>query len=125
MKHNKQHISSKKIRNMGEEHEGGYASTSDEHRRQGDSFIRVITTTGCPCQPIESSPVYLQGFKTPPSLVITSYSQRIPTSYLSTLTARGSTTHRTEQSHDPPPTLTGQEVTTSEANKPGEPPSPW
>ena len=44
----------------GEEHEGGYASTSDEHRRHGDSVIRVITTTGCPCQPIELSPEYLQ-----------------------------------------------------------------
>ncbi|CDY51825.1 BnaC03g15370D [Brassica napus] len=44
---------------MGEEHEGGYASTSDEHRRQGDSVIRVITTVACPCQPIELSPVYL------------------------------------------------------------------
>ncbi|CAN6976697.1 unnamed protein product [Brassica oleracea var. botrytis] len=45
---------------MGEEHEGGYASTSDEHRREGDSVIRVITTVACPCQPIELSPVYLQ-----------------------------------------------------------------
>ncbi|KAG2291690.1 hypothetical protein Bca52824_038359 [Brassica carinata] len=44
----------------GEEHEGGYASTSNEHRRHGDSVIRVITTTGCPCQPIELSPEYLQ-----------------------------------------------------------------
>ncbi|KAL0704147.1 hypothetical protein Bca4012_070572 [Brassica carinata] len=44
----------------GEEHEGGYASTSDEHRRHGDSVIWVITTTGCPCQPIELLPVYLQ-----------------------------------------------------------------
>ncbi|CAN7020476.1 unnamed protein product [Brassica oleracea var. botrytis] len=41
---------------MGEEHEGGYASTSDEHRRQGDSVIRVITTVACPCQPTFKAP---------------------------------------------------------------------
>ncbi|KAF2578726.1 hypothetical protein F2Q68_00001121 [Brassica cretica] len=55
---------------MGEEHEGGYASTSDEHRRQGDSVIRVITTVACPCQPIELSPVYLQSIAVSEALPI-------------------------------------------------------
>ncbi|KAL0785287.1 hypothetical protein Bca101_001533 [Brassica carinata] len=55
---------------MGKEHEGGYASTSDEHRRQGDSVIRVITTVACPCQPIELSPVYLQSIAVSEALPI-------------------------------------------------------